>query len=83
MLYTEQPKCFFSSQCSSSHNVQNQQKGKKTKSKFTFSCLVLYDLAHVTKSIGTMQNFGIKMSHNITITVLGMTFSNSPQCLFK
>lgn len=35
-------------------------KGKKIKSKFLpFSCLVLCDFVYITKSIGTMQNFGI------------------------
>lgn len=76
----------FFFQCSSSHNVQNNKKAKRLKANLlllSFSCLVLYDLANFTKSIGTMQNFGIKMSHNILITVLGMTFSNSPQRLLK
>lgn len=33
-------------------------KGKRLKANF-FLLLVLYDLVNVTKSIGTMQNFGI------------------------
>lgn len=44
----------------SSFCIMCKIKGKKIKSKFlSFSHLVLYDLVSITKSIGTMQNFGI------------------------